>query len=103
ITGTRTGGAIAAAWAVMTYLGEAGYLDRTARTLDSLHRWGSAIEEIDGLSIMGKPEMSVFAVASETLDMYAIGKGMGERGWIGYMDSEPGPSVRFRQSPGHDT
>ena len=77
MTGTRPGGAIAAAWAVMTYLGEAGYLDRTRRTLDYLHRWWAAIEEIDGLFIMGKPAMSVFAVASPTLDMYAVGKGMG--------------------------
>ena len=64
----------------MTYLGEAGYLDRTRRTLDYLHRWWDAIESIDGLYIMGKPAMSVFAVASRTLDMYAIGKGMEERG-----------------------
>ena len=102
MTGTRPGGAIAAAWAVMTYLGEAGYLDRTRRTLDYLHRWWAAIEAIDGLYIMGKPAMSVFAVASPTLDMYAVGKGMEERGWIVYMDSEPVPSLRFMQSPGHE-
>ena len=102
MTGTRPGGAIAAAWAVMTYLGEAGYLDRTRRTLDYLHRWWAAIEAIDGLHIMGKPAMSVFAVASPTLDMYAVGKGMEDRGWIVYMDSEPVPSLRFMQSPGHE-
>jgi sphinganine-1-phosphate aldolase len=51
---------------------------------------------------MGKPAMSVFAVASRTLDMYAIGKGMEDRGWIVYMDSEPVPALRFMQSPGHE-
>jgi hypothetical protein len=86
----------------MTYLGEAGYLDRTRRTLDYLHGWWAAIEEIDGLYIMGEPAMSVFAVASKTLDMYAVGKGMEERGWIVYMDSEPVPALRFMQSPGHE-
>ena len=93
MTGTRPGGAIAAAWAVMTYLGEAGYLDRTRRTLDYLRRWWAAIEAIDGLYVMGKPAMSVFAVASPTLDMYAVGKGMEDRGWIVYIDSDPVPGA----------
>jgi sphinganine-1-phosphate aldolase len=102
MTGTRPGGAIAAAWAVMTYLGEAGYLDRTRRTLDYLHRWWAAIEAIEGLEVMGTPAMSVFAIASTTLDMFAIGKGMEARGWLVYTDSEPVPTLRFMQSPGHE-
>jgi sphinganine-1-phosphate aldolase len=102
MTGTRPGGAIAAAWAVMTYLGEAGYLDRTRQTLDYLHRWWAAIESIDGLEVMGTPAMSVFAIASKTLDMFAIGKGMEARGWLVYADSEPVPALRFMQSPGHE-
>jgi glutamate/tyrosine decarboxylase-like PLP-dependent enzyme len=102
MTGTRPGGAIAAAWAVMTYLGEAGYLDRTRRTLAYLHRWWAAIEAIDGLEVLGTPSMSVFAIASKTLDMFAIGKGMEARGWLAYTDSEPVPTLRFMQSPGHE-
>ena len=46
--------------------------------------------------------MSVFAVTSPTLDMFAIGKGMDERGWIVYIDSEPVPALRYMQSPGHE-
>jgi len=102
MTGTRPGGAIAAAWAVMTYLGEAGYLDRTRATLDYIHRWWEAIEAIDGLEVMGEPVMSVFAITSTTLDMFAIGKGMEQRGWIVYADSQPVPALRFMQSPGHE-
>jgi glutamate/tyrosine decarboxylase-like PLP-dependent enzyme len=102
MTGTRPGGAIAAAWAVMTYLGEAGYLDRTRRTLDYLHRWWAAIKSIDGLEVLGKPAMSVFAIASNSLDMFAIGKGMEARGWMVYADSDPVPALRFMQSPGHE-
>ena len=44
MTGTRPGGAIAAAWAVMHYLGEEGYLDHARRilaTTDKLHRLAS--------------------------------------------------------------
>ncbi len=102
MTGTRPGGAIAAAWAVMTYLGEAGYLDRTKRTLAYLRRWWDAIEAIDGLEVMGEPVMGVFAVTSGTLDIFAIGQGMEERGWLVFADTEPVPSLRFMQSPGHE-
>ena len=101
MTGTRPGGAIAAAWAVMTYLGEAGYLERTRQTYEYLERWWAAIAAIDGLEVMGTPAMSVFAVTSRTLDPYAIGKGMEERGWLVYADSEPVPALRYMQSPGH--
>ena len=102
MTGTRPGGAIAAAWAVLTYLGEAGYLDRTRRTLAYLKRWWAGIEAIDGLRVMGRPVMGVFAVTSDTLDMFAIGKGMEERGWLVFADSHPIPALRYMQSPGHE-
>jgi sphinganine-1-phosphate aldolase len=102
MTGTRPGGSIAAAWAVMTYLGEAGYLERVDRTMRYLRRWWAGIEAIDGLEVMGKPAMSVFAVTSKTLDMAAIAKGMEERGWLTFLDTHPVPALRFMQSPGHE-
>ena len=51
---------------------------------------------------MGKPVMGVFAVSSPTLDMFAIGKGMEERGWLVFADSHPLPALRYMQSPGHE-
>jgi glutamate/tyrosine decarboxylase-like PLP-dependent enzyme len=86
----------------MTYLGERGYMDRTDRTMKYLRRWWDAIEAIDGLEVMGQPHMSVFAVTSKTLDIYAIGKGMEARGWIVFADSHPVPALRYMQSPGHE-
>jgi sphinganine-1-phosphate aldolase len=102
MTGTRPGGSIAAAWAVMNYLGQAGYLERTDRTLRYLRRWWAAIASIDGLEVMGEPVMSVFAVTSTTLDMFAIAAGMEERGWLVFADTYPVPSLRYMQSPGHE-
>lgn len=102
MTGTRPGGSIAAAWAVMTYLGEQGYMDRVDRTMKYLRRWWDGIEAIEGLEVMGEPAMSVFAVTSKTLDVHAIGKGMEERGWIVFADSHPVPALRYMQSPGHE-
>jgi sphinganine-1-phosphate aldolase len=102
MTGTRPGGAIAAAWAVMTYLGQDGYRDRVGRTLAYLQRWWDGIRTIDGLEVMGQPVMSVFAITSRTLDMFAIADGMEQRGWLVFRDSYPVPAIRFMQSPGHE-
>ncbi len=102
MTGTRPGGAIAAAWAVMTYLGEEGYLRVVGATMAYLRRWWDGIEAIDGLEVMGKPAMSVFGYTSRTLDVFAIADGLEARGWLVFRDSHPVRSIRFMQSAGHE-
>lgn len=102
MTGTRPGGAIAAAWAVMTYLGEAGYLRVVGQTMAYLRRWWDGINAIDGLEVMGAPAMSVFGYTSSTLDVYAIADGLEARGWLVFRDSHPVKSIRFMQSAGHE-
>ncbi len=81
MTGTRPGGAIAAAWAVLNFLGEEGYL-RLARTvMQTTVRLRDGINAIDGLRVLGQPEMSVLAIASDKDNIYEIGDEMGVRGW----------------------
>ncbi len=102
MTGTRPGGAIAAAWAVMTYLGEEGYLRVVGATMTYLRRWWDGIAAIDGLEVMGAPAMSVFGYTSRTLDIFAIADGLEARGWLVFRDSHPVRSIRFMQSAGHE-
>jgi hypothetical protein len=81
MTGTRPGGAIAAAWAIMHYLGQEGYLaiaDTVMKTTVKLRR---GIEEIEGITILGDPAMSVLAIGSDRLNVYEIGDGLTGRGW----------------------
>lgn len=81
MTGTRPGGAIAAAWAVLNFLGEEGYL-RIARTvMQTTARLRDGVNAIDGLRVLGKPEMSVLAIASNKDNIYEIGDEMSVRGW----------------------
>jgi sphinganine-1-phosphate aldolase len=81
MTGTRPGGAIAAAWAVLNHLGMEGYL-RVARTvMQTTVRLRDGINAIDGLRVLGRPEMSVLAIASDKDNVYEIGDEMGLRGW----------------------
>jgi sphinganine-1-phosphate aldolase len=102
MTGTRPGGAVAAAWAVMMYLGEDGYLRLVKQTIEYLRRWWAAIDAIPDLAVMGRPAMSVFAFTSKTLDIFAIADGLEERGWLLFRDSFPVKAIRFMQSPGHE-
>lgn len=81
MTGTRPGGAIAAAWAVLNHLGMEGY-QRIARTvMQTTTRLRDGIHAIDGLRVLGAPEMSVLAIASDKDNIYEIGDEMSVRGW----------------------
>jgi len=102
MTGTRPGGAIAAAWAVLMYLGNDGYVRLVDRTMRYLHRFWDGINAIPGLEVMGRPHMSVFGFTSRRLDIFAIADGLEARGWHVFRDSYPVPAIRFMQSPGHE-
>lgn len=100
MTGTRPGGAIAAAWAVMNYLGESGYLtlaDQVMRTAHALH---AGIARLDGVHVLGRPDMSVMALASDRFDIYDIGDELTLRGW--HLDRQQfPPSLHLTVMPAH--
>jgi glutamate/tyrosine decarboxylase-like PLP-dependent enzyme len=90
LVGTRAGGAIAAAWAVMNYLGHAGYLRVTERVLATRRAMQQGLDAL-GLPTLGRPELSIFAFGSPERDMGAIGRGLGARGWtVGYVKNPDG-------------
>jgi glutamate/tyrosine decarboxylase-like PLP-dependent enzyme len=81
LVGTRAGGAIAAAWAVMNYLGEEGYRRVTRRVLDTRAAYAEGAEAL-GFQVFGRPELSILAFGSPDLDIAAIGNAMTRRGWL---------------------
>ncbi len=104
MTGTRPGGAMAAAWAVLQYLGEDGYLRVVGSAMRYMERFQAGINAIDGLEVMGQPAMTVFGYTSTDpdLDIFAIAEGLEARGWLVSRDEYPVESIRFMQSPGHE-
>lgn len=102
MTGTRPGGAIAAAWAVLRYLGQDGYRRLVGQALAYMDRFRAGIDAIPGLRVLGDPAMTVFGYTSDTLDIFAIAKGLTERGWMVFPDEWPVRAIRFMQSPGHE-
>lgn len=90
LVGTRAGGAIAAAWAVMNYLGHQGYSDRTSRILAVRARLEDGVRQL-GLEVWGRPQLSILSYGSRKLDIFAVAERMTERGWfIGRLVDPPG-------------
>ena len=80
-TGTRAGGAIAAAWAVMNYLGESGYLkvvERILATREAIERGAVAL----GCHVIGTPQLGITAFGHAKKDIYAAGDRLATRGWF---------------------
>src|SRR5207249_2436844 len=76
IGGSRPGAAIAAAWAVMNYLGEAGYMRIVEQTMRITRTLIDGISEIPGLEVWGAPVMNKFGYGSRALVIMAVADGM---------------------------
>ena len=83
LLGTRAGSAIAAAWASMQSVGKRGFLDMAEKSMGLTERLIAGINAIDGLRVLGEPDMSVFAYASTDpmINIYAVADQMEARGW----------------------
>jgi len=81
MTGSRAGGPVAAAWALMNYLGEEGYLHITDTVMKTAKYLQEGIKAIPGLTVLSDPEMSVFAIASAKIDVNEVADELELRGW----------------------
>ncbi|MBI5839898.1 MAG: aspartate aminotransferase family protein [Chloroflexi bacterium] len=81
MAGSRPGGPVAAAWALLNYLGEEGYLNITSVVMRTTKILQDGINAIPGLKVLSNPEMSVFAIASNKLDVYELADELSLRGW----------------------
>ncbi len=89
--GSRPGGAVAAAWAVMHYLGEAGYLALARRIMDAKAAMVAGIEAIPGLAVLRPTELSLFVwrATDPALDIGKVAAAMDRRGWLPGRQQEP--------------
>jgi len=80
---TKSGGPIAAAWAVMNYVGDDRYLELARITLEGTRRIVDGINAIDGLAVMGDPAMNLVAFQSTdpALSIYRVIDLMKKKDW----------------------
>lgn len=102
VAGAKPAAPIATAWAVMQSLGRSGYVDIMRTTMDTVEKLQDAIAGFDGIELVGDPIGPVFAVKSDTVDLYAVGDVMDDRGWHVNRNMDP-PGLHMMISPAHAT
>jgi glutamate/tyrosine decarboxylase-like PLP-dependent enzyme len=91
---TKSGGPLAAAWAVVQHIGMDGYRDLVATTLSATRRLAAGIATRDHLALAAEPDSSLLAVQTDAaLDVFTLSDEMGERGWFVQ------PQMAFRDLP----
>ncbi|MCP2098216.1 MULTISPECIES: aminotransferase class V-fold PLP-dependent enzyme [Actinosynnema] len=78
---TRSGGPVAAAWAVLRRIGDDGYRELAGRALESARVVREGIGAIPGLRVLGEPEATLLAVAGDGVDVFVVADELKARGW----------------------
>jgi sphinganine-1-phosphate aldolase len=102
MAGARPAAPVAAAWAVMNFLGVDGYVRLTKQTVETARKIRAGIEEA-GLRMIGDPVASVLAFGSprDDLDIMAVGDQMDDKGW--HVDRQHNPdALHLMVSPAHE-
>jgi sphinganine-1-phosphate aldolase len=83
VTSSKSGGPMAAAWAVLNYLGDDGYMQIVREVMAATRMLIDGINRIDGVRVLGRPSMCMFALASTTdkINVYHLAHKMKQKGW----------------------
>ena len=86
VLSSKSAGPLAATWAVLQRLGDAGYLELAARARAGTARLVAGIEAIPGLRVLGQPDFCLVAFGADPQDPCAPGPfqvadALRERGW----------------------
>jgi glutamate/tyrosine decarboxylase-like PLP-dependent enzyme len=99
LAGTRPGGAISAAWAVMNFLGVEGYRAKHKQVTDAREKITAGAEAL-GFRVLGAPQLGIMAFTHDEVDCMAVWGKLFERGWFTSVTTEP-PSLHLMLSPFH--
>ena len=99
LAGTRPGGAISAAWAVMNVLGVSGYREKQGLVCQTRERIEAGVKAL-GFEVLGKPLLGLVAFRHPDADTLALYSAMRQRGWFTSFTVEP-PSLHLMLSPFH--
>lgn len=92
ILGTKSGGSIAAAWAVMHHLGNEGYLRVTEAARRACLQLADAVAATPGIELLARPDatlLSFRASPGSELDVMIVADLLRKRGWFVDRQSPP--------------
>ncbi|MGI9597906.1 MAG: aminotransferase class V-fold PLP-dependent enzyme [Acidimicrobiales bacterium] len=99
LAGTRPGGAISAAWAVMNHLGVDGYRSKHRLVTDARTAIQAGVEAL-GFRVLGRPKLGIIAFENPDVDVFAVYKQLYRRGWFTSLTTEP-KALHLMLSPFH--
>ncbi len=100
LAGTRPGGAIAAAWAVMNFLGVEGYKQKQGEVTQAREKIEAGVKAL-GFNVLGKPQLGIVSFAHPKIDALRIYAQMHKRGWFTAALVEP-RALHLMLSPKHN-
>lgn len=100
--GTRPGGAVAAAWAAMNFLGDAGYLRCARLIMEAKAIMTSGIGAIPGLAILEPSDLCIFVwrATDPALDVGKVAAALDAEGWLVGRQQEP-DGIHLHLNPVH--
>ena len=92
VLGTKSGGSMASAWAVMHFLGDDGYLRLTRQAREATLQLASFIRNSHELVLRAEPESTLLCFGAQdpnSLNVFAVADELSKRGW--YVDRQTPP------------
>ena len=90
--GTKSGGSMASAWAVMHHLGDDGYLRLTAQAREATLKLATTISSSKHYVLRAQPETTLLCFGAkdpDALNVFAVADELWQRGW--YIDRQTPP------------
>ena len=90
--GTKSGGSMASAWAVMHHLGDDGYLRLTAQAREATLKLATTISSSENYVLRAQPETTLLCFGAknpDSLNVFAVADELWQRGW--YIDRQTPP------------
>lgn len=100
LAGTRPGGAISSAWAVMQYLGVDGYCAKQKLVTDAREKIEAGVKKL-GFRVLGQPQLGIIAFTHDSVNTMNLYVQMYKRGWFTATLLDP-PALHLMLSPKHD-
>ena len=92
VLGTKSGGSMASAWAVMHFLGDDGYLRLTRQAREATLQLATVIRNKPELVLRAEPESTLLCFGAQdpsALNVFAVADELSKRGW--YVDRQTPP------------
>lgn len=82
VTSTKSGGPIAACWAILKYMGKEGYLKLVDAAQGASKKIVDTVRDIEGMEVMGEAKLNMLAIRAIDFDIFPLQEGMKQRGWF---------------------